>query len=120
DTIQRPTSMYGVTKVAGALLCDYYAQRYDVDVRGLRSPGLISYTAPPGGGTTDYAVEILHLALLHGRYACFHRPDAQLDMMYMPDAVRAAIEVMLADRATLRQRNAFNATAMQLTPASLA
>jgi nucleoside-diphosphate-sugar epimerase len=120
DTIQRPTSMYGVTKVAGELLCDYYAQRYDVDVRGLRFPGLISYTAPPGGGTTDYAVEIFHHALLHGRYTCFLRPDTQLDMMYMPDAVRAAIEVMLADRASLRHRNAFNVTAMQLTPASLA
>lgn len=120
DTIQRPTSMYGVTKVAGELLCDYYAQRYDIDVRGLRYPGLISYTAPPGGGTTDYAVEIFHQALLHGRYTCFLGPDTQLDMMYMPDAVRASIEVMLADRSSLRHRNAFNVTAMQVTPAVLA
>ncbi len=120
DTIQRPTSMYGVTKVAGELLCDYYAQRYDIDVRGLRYPGLISYTAPPGGGTTDYAVEIFHEALLHGRYTCFLGPNTQLDMMYMPDAVRASIEVMLADRSSLRHRNAFNVTAMQVTPAVLA
>lgn len=120
DTIQRPTSMYGVTKVAGELLCDYYAQRFGVDVRGLRYPGLISYTAPPGGGTTDYAVEIFHHALLHGRYTCFLAPDTQLDMMYMADAVRASIEVMLADASSLQHRNAFNVTAMQLTPASLA
>jgi nucleoside-diphosphate-sugar epimerase len=120
DTIQRPTSMYGVTKVAGELLCDYYAQRYDLDVRGVRYPGLISYTAPPGGGTTDYAVEIFHHALLHGRYTCFLGPHTQLDMMYMPDAVRASIEVMLADRPALRHRNAFNITAMQVTPESLA
>jgi len=120
DTIQRPTSMYGVTKVAGELLCDYYAHRFGVDVRGLRYPGLISYTAPPGGGTTDYAVEIFHHALLHGRYTCFLAPDTQLDMMYMADAVRASIEVMLADASSLQHRNAFNVTAMQLTPASLA
>ena len=120
DTIQRPTSMYGVTKVAGELLCDYYAQRYGVDARGVRYPGLISYTAPPGGGTTDYAVEIFHEALLHGRYTCFLAADTQLDMMYMPDGVRASIEVMQADAARLSHRNAFNITAMQLTPASLA
>jgi nucleoside-diphosphate-sugar epimerase len=120
DTLQRPTSMYGVTKVAGELLCDYYAQRYGVDARGVRYPGLISYTAPPGGGTTDYAVEIFHHALLHGRYTCFLAADTQLDMMYMPDGVRAAIEVMQADPERLQHRNAFNITAMQLTPASLA
>lgn len=120
DTIQRPTSMYGVTKVAGELLCDYYAHRYGVDARGVRYPGLISYTAPPGGGTTDYAVEIFHEALLRGRYTCFLAADTQLDMMYMPDGVRASIEVMQADPARLSHRNAFNITAMQLTPASLA
>ena len=120
DTIQRPTSMYGVTKVAGELLCDYYAHRYGVDARGVRYPGLISYTAPPGGGTTDYAVEIFHEALLRGRYTCFLAANTQLDMMYMPDGVRASIEVMQADPARLSHRNAFNITAMQLTPASLA
>lgn len=120
DTIQRPTTMYGVTKVTGELLCDYYHTRYGVDTRGVRYPGLISYTAPPGGGTTDYAVEIFYHALQHGRYTCFLAPDTQLDMMYMPDAVRAAIDLMEADPARLRHRNAFNVTAMQLTPAKLA
>ena len=120
DTIQRPSTMYGVTKVAGELLCDYYHTRFNVDTRGLRFPGLISYVAPPGGGTTDYAVEIFYEALEHGRYTCFLSADTQLDMMYMPDAVRAAIEVMEADPARLQHRNAFNVTAMQLTPATLA
>lgn len=120
DTIQRPTSMYGVTKVAGELLCDYYHARFGVDARGLRYPGLISHTAPPGGGTTDWAVEIFHAALEEGAYTCFLSADTQLDMMYMADAVRAAIELMEADPARLRHRNAFNVTAMQLTPAVLA
>jgi nucleoside-diphosphate-sugar epimerase len=111
--------MYGVTKVAGELLCDYYHTRFGVDTRGVRYPGLISHSAPPGGGTTDYAVEIFHRALEDGRYTCFLAPDAQLDMMYMPDAVRAAIELMEADPARLRHRNAFNVTAMQFTPAEL-
>jgi nucleoside-diphosphate-sugar epimerase len=120
DTIQRPTTMYGVTKVAGELLCDYYHHRYGVDARGLRFPGLISYVAPPGGGTTDYAVEIFHEALRCGRYTCFLAADTQLDMMFMPDAVRATIELMEADPSRLRHRNAFNVTAMQFTPAELA
>jgi nucleoside-diphosphate-sugar epimerase len=120
DTIQRPSTMYGVTKVAGELLCDYYHTRFGVDTRGLRFPGLISYVVPPGGGTTDYAVDIFYHALDHGRYTCFLSADTQLDMMYMPDAVRAAIEVMEADAARLKHRNAFNVTAMQLTPATLA
>jgi nucleoside-diphosphate-sugar epimerase len=120
DTIQRPTTMYGVTKVAGELLCDYYHVRYGVDTRGLRFPGLISYVAPPGGGTTDYAVDVFHHALEDGRYACFLRGDTQLDMMYMPDAIRATLELMEADGSRLRHRNAFNVTAMQFTPATLA
>ncbi|MGH7446013.1 MAG: NAD-dependent epimerase/dehydratase family protein [Longimicrobiales bacterium] len=120
DTIQRPSTIYGVTKVAGELLCDYYHTRFGVDTRGLRFPGLISYVAPPGGGTTDYAVEIFYRALDSGRYRCFLSADTQLDMMYMPDAVRAAVEVMEADARRLRHRNAFNLTAMQLTPAILA
>lgn len=120
DTVQRPTTMYGVTKVAGELLCDYYHARWGVDTRGLRYPGLISHTAPPGGGTTDYAVEIFHHALETGRYSCFLGADSQLDMMYMPDAIRAAIELMEADPARLVHRNAFNVTAMQFTPATLA
>jgi nucleoside-diphosphate-sugar epimerase len=120
DTIQRPTTMYGVTKVAGELLCDYYHTRFGLDTRGLRYPGLISYVAPPGGGTTDYAVDIFYQALEHGRYTCFLSADTQLDMMYMPDAVRASIEVMEADPHRLLHRNAFNVTAMQVTPAALA
>jgi nucleoside-diphosphate-sugar epimerase len=120
DTIQRPTTMYGVTKVAGELLCDYYFHRYKVDARGLRFPGLISHVAPPGGGTTDYAVDIFYQALETGRYTCFLSADTQLDMMYMPDAIRASIEVMEASAERLQHRNAFNVTAMQLTPASLA
>jgi nucleoside-diphosphate-sugar epimerase len=119
DTIQRPTTMYGVTKVAGELLCDYYHVRFGVDTRGLRFPGLISHVAPPGGGTTDYAVEIFYHALEHGRYTCFLDADTQLDMMYMPDAVRAAIAVMEAEPSRLKHRNAFNVTAMQLTPRTL-
>ncbi len=120
DTLQRPTTMYGVTKVAGELLCDYYHTRFGVDTRGLRYPGLISHSAPPGGGTTDYAVEIFHHAIGTGAYTCFLAADTQLDMMYMPDAVRASIELMEADPERLRHRNAFNITAMQLTPAGLA
>jgi nucleoside-diphosphate-sugar epimerase len=120
DTIQRPTTMYGVTKVAGELLCDYYHARFGVDARGLRYPGLISYTTPPGGGTTDYAVEIFHAALTDGHYTCYLAEDTQLDMMYMPDALRAAMDLMDSPGPRLRHRNAFNVTAMQLTPGGLA
>jgi nucleoside-diphosphate-sugar epimerase len=120
DTIQRPNTMYGVTKVTGELLCDYYHQRWGVDVRGVRFPGLISYAAPPGGGTTDYAVDIFHAALEEGRYSCFLGPDTRLDMMYMPDAIRAILDLMAADPGRLEHRNAFNVTAMQFTPEELA
>jgi nucleoside-diphosphate-sugar epimerase len=120
DTIQRPNTMYGVSKVAGELLCDYYAHRYGLDARGLRYPGLISYVTLPGGGTTDYAVDIFYRALSDGHYTCFLGPHTRLDMMYMQDATRAAIELMAADPAKLRHRNAFNVTAMSVTPAELA
>jgi nucleoside-diphosphate-sugar epimerase len=119
-TVQRPTTIYGVTKVAGELLCDYYAARFGVDVRGLRLPGLISYVAPPGGGTTDYAVEMFHQALRYKHYSCFLKADARLPMMYMPDAIRATIELMEADGARLRYRNSYNVAAMSITPAELA
>lgn len=119
-TIQRPTTMYGITKVAGELLCDYYASRFGVDARGLRLPGLISYAAQPGGGTTDYAVEIFYQALRYRHYSCFLGPDTRLDMMYMPDAIRAIIQLMEADPARLRFRNAYNVTAMSITPPELA
>jgi nucleoside-diphosphate-sugar epimerase len=120
DTIQRPTTIYGVTKVAGELLADYFYTRFGVDTRGVRYPGLISHVTPPGGGTTDYAVEIFYEAVRKGRYTCFLEPDTQLDMMYMPDAIRASIDVMEADPSRLRHRNAFNIAAMQLTPEKLA
>jgi len=119
-TIQRPTTMYGITKIAGELLCDYYAARFGVDVRGLRLPGLVSSLAPPGGGTTDYAVEIFYQALRYRHYTCFLGPATRLDLMYMPDATRAMIELMEADAARLRHRNAYNVTAMSVTPADLA
>jgi len=120
DTIQRPTSMYGVTKVSGELLCDYYATRFGMDTRGLRLPGLISNVAPPGGGTTDYAVDIFYQAIRYRHYTCFLDADTRLDMMYMPDAVMALIEVMEADASRLVHRNAFNVTAFNVTPAELA
>jgi nucleoside-diphosphate-sugar epimerase len=120
DTLQRPSTMYGITKVASELLCDYYARRFALDTRGLRLPGLISNVAPPGGGTTDYAVEIFYQAVRYRHYTCFLRADTQLDMMYMPDAVRAMIELMEAAPERLRHRNAFNVTAMSFTPERLA
>ncbi len=119
-TIQRPNTLYGITKLAGELLCDYYHRRYGVDTRGLRFPGLISYKTPPGGGTTDYAVEIFYAALNEGRYRCFLEPDTRLDMMYMPDAVRAAMTLMEADGEKLVHRNAYNITAMSFAPAEIA
>jgi nucleoside-diphosphate-sugar epimerase len=119
ETIQRPKTIYGVTKVSGELLGDYYFSRYGVDCRGVRYPGLISHETPPGGGTTDYAVEIFHAALREKKYTCYLSPETRLDMMYMPDAIRAAIGVMEADGAGLSHRNAFNVTAMSLTPAEL-
>lgn len=120
DTVQRPTTMYGVTKVAAEMLCDYYFRRFGVDARGLRLPGLISHAAPAGGGTTDYAVEIFYQAIRYRHYTCFLRPDTRLEMMYMPDAIRAIVELMEADPALLDHRNAFNITAMNFTPEELA
>lgn len=120
DTAQRPTTMYGVSKVTGELLCDYYAHRFGVDTRGVRFPGLISYVAPPGGGTTDYAVEIFYQALRYQHYTCFLAPETQLDMMYMPDAIDAIIDLMEADPTRLVHRNAFNITSMHFTPTDLA
>jgi nucleoside-diphosphate-sugar epimerase len=119
DTIQRPNTMYGVTKVTGELLCDYYYQRYGVDTRGLRYPGLISYETLPGGGTTDYAVEIFYAAIKEKKYTCFLKEGTYLDMMYMPDAINAAIELMEADPEKLKHRNAFNVTAMSFAPEHL-
>ena len=119
-TIQRPTSIYGVTKVSGELLCDYYASRFNVDTRGVRLPGLVSYVAAPGGGTTDYAVEMFIHAVRYGRYTCFIQAGTRVDMMYMPDALSAMIQVMEAKADRLRYRNAYNVTAMSVTPAEIA
>ncbi|KPJ98288.1 MAG: UDP-glucose 4-epimerase [Desulfobacterales bacterium SG8_35] len=119
ETIQRPGTMYGITKVAGELLCDYYHSKYGVDSRGIRFPGIISSGILPGGGTTDYAVEIFYAALDRKKYTCFLAPGTYLDMMYMPDAIRAAILLMEADPANLRYRNAYNVTAMSLAPEEL-
>lgn len=117
DTIQRPNTMYGVTKVAGELLCDYYYKRFGVDTRGVRWPGLISYVTPPGGGTTDYAVEIYYAAIKHRRYTdCFIKEGTYMDMMYMSDAIKSAIAIMEADPSRMKHRNAYNVTAMSFAP----
>ena len=116
DTIQRPNTMYGVTKVAGELLCDYYYKRFGVDTRGVRYPGIISYETLPGGGTTDYAVEIFYEAIKNKKYSCFLKEGTYLDMMYMPDCINGAIDLMEADPEKLKHRNAFNVTAMSFAP----
>lgn len=116
---QRPRTIYGVTKVAGELLCDYYHQHFGVDTRGLRFPGLISHVAKPGGGTTDYAVEIFYAASEGRPFRCPLRSDTALAMMYMADALRAAIELMEADPSRLTDRNAFNVAALSFTPAEI-
>ena len=119
ETILRPTTMYGVTKVTGELLGNYYVQRFGMDVRGVRYPGIISSETMPGGGTTDYAVEIFYGAIMHRRYNCFLRPDTVLPMMYMPDCIRATIELMEADFARLKHHTDFNLAAMSFSPAEL-
>ncbi|MDE6342945.1 MAG: NAD-dependent epimerase/dehydratase family protein [Muribaculaceae bacterium] len=116
DTIQRPDTMYGVTKVSGELLSDYYAKRFGVDTRSVRFPGLISYVAPPGGGTTDYAVDIYYAAVKGETFKCPLKPGTLMDMMYMPDALRAAVEIMEADPARLKHRNSFNIASMSFDP----
>jgi len=119
ETILRPATMYGVTKVAGELLCDYYFQRFGLDVRGVRYPGIISSETLPGGGTTDYAVEIFYEAIQHQRYTCFLREDTVLPMMYMPDCIKATIDLMEADLSGLKHHSDFNLAAMSFSPAEL-
>ena len=116
DTGQRPETIYGVTKVTGELLADYYARRFGVDTRSVRFPGLISYTTPPGGGTTDYAVDIYYSAVKGEPFKCPLKPGTFMDMMYMPDALRAAIEIMEADPTRLKHRNSFNLASMSFDP----
>ncbi len=112
ETILKPTTMYGVTKVSGELLGDYYVRRYGLDVRGLRYPGIISYETLPGGGTTDYAVAIYYDAVKYGKYTCFVKEDTRLPMMYMPDCLKATIDLMQADFANLKHHCDFNVGAM--------
>lgn len=120
DTIMRPTTMYGVNKVAGELLADYYYHKFGVDTRGLRFPGLISYVTMPGGGTTDYAVEIYYDAVNTGRYTSYIDKGTYMDMMYMPDALSAIVDLMEADSSKLIHRNAFNISAMSVAPDDIA
>lgn len=120
DTIQRPSTMYGVAKVTMELLCDYYHLKYGLDTRGVRFPGLISYAALPGGGTTDYAVHIYYEALKKGSYTSYIGRGTFMDMMYMPDALDAVVKLMEADPAKLVHRNSFNITAMSFDPEGIA
>ncbi len=120
ETILRPRTMYGVTKVAGELLCDYYFQKFGVDVRGVRYPGIISSETLPGGGTTDYAVAIFYEAIKHRKYECFVREDTVLPMMYMPDAIDGLIQLAEADVSALRHHSDFNMAAISFSVGELA
>jgi len=120
QTIIEPITVYGISKYAGEFWCNYYHNRFGIDVRSLRYPGLISYKSEPGGGTTDYTVEIFHEALAAGRYECFLKPDTYLPMMYMPDAIRATLELMEAPAAAVRVRTSYNLSAMSFSPAEIA
>ena len=119
-TVLEPTTMYGVTKVAGENLCNYYFLKYGLDVRGLRYPGLVSYEAFSGGGTTDYSVEMFSAAVEHGHYACFVRADTVLPLMYMDDAIRATMELMAADASRITVRTSYNVSAVSFTAGELA
>jgi nucleoside-diphosphate-sugar epimerase len=116
DTVQRPQTIYGISKLAGELLSDYYFERYGVDTRSVRYPGIISNVTPPGGGTTDYAVEIFYAALKEQKFTCPLKAGTYLDMMYMPDCLEAAIQLMEVDPGRLKHRNSFNVTAMSFAP----
>ncbi len=120
ETILKPTTMYGVTKVCGELLCDYYVKRFGLDIRGLRYPGIISFETLPGGGTTDYAVAIYYEAIDKGKYTCFVREDTVLPMMYMPDAINATIQLAEADFSKLKHHSDFNVAAMSFDVKQLA
>lgn len=119
-TVMDPTTIYGISKLAGERWCAWYHAKHGVDVRSLRYPGLISYKTPPGGGTTDYAIDIFHGALKAGRYSCFLEAGQALPMMYMPDALRATIELMEAPAEAIRQRGSYNLAGVSFTPAQIA
>jgi nucleoside-diphosphate-sugar epimerase len=119
-TITDPTTVYGITKLVGERLSDYYYSHYQLDVRSIRYPGLISYKTPPGGGTTDYAVDIFHQVIKSKSYTSFLGPQTELPMMYMPDALRGTLELMEAPADKLTIRSAYNMTAMSFTPMELA
>lgn len=120
QTILLPKTMYGVTKVAGELLCEYYVNKFNMDIRGIRYPGLISHKALPGGGTTDYAVEIFYEAIKNKSYNCFLKKDTKMPMMFMDDAIRGTIELAKADRSKLKNHCDFNFAAMSFTPEEIA
>ena len=119
-TVMEPSTVYGVSKQAGERWCEYYSHKFNIDVRSLRYPGLISYKSPPGGGTTDYAVDIYHQALEKGRYTCFLKPGTMLPMMYMPDALDATINLMGADADKVRIRSSYNVAAISFAPEEIA
>jgi nucleoside-diphosphate-sugar epimerase len=119
-TVIEPVTVYGISKFAGEFWCNYYNRRYGVDVRSLRYPGLISYKSAPGGGTTDYAVEIFHEALEEKKYECFLREDTYLPMMYMPDAIRSTIELMESDASKISIRTSYNISGMSFSPKEIA
>lgn len=119
-TVLEPSTVYGISKVAGESWCEYYHRKYGVDVRSLRYPGLISHNAAPGGGTTDYAVHIFHEALKNGNYTSFIQSDLRLPMMYMPDAIRATLEIMEAPAEKIKLRTAYNVSGMSFNPAEIA
>jgi nucleoside-diphosphate-sugar epimerase len=120
DTLIEPNTMYGISKRSGEYWCNYYFEKHGVDVRSVRYPGLISYLTPPGGGTTDYAVDIFHQALAKQSYTCFLKEDTCLPMMYMPDAVRATLELMEAPKENIKVRTAYNLASLSFSPCDLA
>ena len=120
QTVIEPITVYGISKYAGEFWCNYYHQRFGVDVRSIRYPGLISYKSAPGGGTTDYAVEIYHEALAEKKYTCFLKEDTYLPMMYMPDAIRATMELMHAPANNIKVRTSYNISGMSFSPTEIA
>tara|TARA_R110002074_G_scaffold149035_4_gene301215 strand:+ start:36834 stop:37781 length:948 start_codon:yes stop_codon:yes gene_type:complete len=120
NTIMEPSTVYGISKQSGERWCEYYFNKFNVDVRSIRYPGLISWKTMPGGGTTDYAVEIYHKALSEGSYTCFLKEDTKLPMMFMDDAIRATLQIMQAPAHTIKERSSYNLAAMSFTPKEMA